>query len=306
MKKIFALALALLMILSLAACGRSADSTMSVSAPAAAEEAAYDMAEEEVYWSDNGAIEKEKAAAGEPGEVPATQSAKMVYTANYEMETVEYDKSVEALTSLVESMGGYFENRSLNNYGNGYRYGNFTIRVPAEKYSAFCAAAGEQFHVNYFNENADNISESYYDTQSRLETAQIKLERLQTLLKQASSMDDIITIENAISDVEYTIESLSGTLKHYDSLVDYATVYIGLSEVYQLSDSVTAPTTFGEKLAQSFRDGFRSVGNFCQSIVMFVAYAWVYLAVVAVIVVAAVRVIRKRKAKKNTPAKTEE
>ena len=50
---------------------------------------------------------------------------------------------------------------------------------------------------------------------------QIKLERLQKLLAQAENMEDIITIESAISETEWNIEDLSGTLRHYDALVDF-------------------------------------------------------------------------------------
>lgn len=306
MKKLLALALTLLLMLSLTACGSSS----KAAADTAAIDDSYYATTEEAYWDSAPAAPAEAAkmkGAGDNGFTgSASQPAKMIYTANYEMETTEFEGSAEALSQLVESMGGYFENRSVNNYGGGYRYANYTIRIPAEKYSAFCAAAGDRFHVRNFNENADDISEVYYDTQSRLETAQIKLERLQTLLKQASSMEDIITIESAISEVEYTIESLSGTLKHYDAQVDYATVYIGLSEVYQLSGTVSAPLSFGEKLSDSFRDGFRSVGRFCEGLVMAVAYAWVYLLAIAVVVVAVVRIARKRRAKRKLPAKTEE
>ena len=46
-------------------------------------------------------------------------------------------------------------------------------------------------------------------------------------------MADIITIESAISDTEYEIESLSGTLRHYDALVDYATVSLTLSRTFR-------------------------------------------------------------------------
>ena len=302
MKRFLALALTLLLILSLAACGSSS----KAAADTAAAEDSFAVTEESGYWDHTAAAPAAPAedakmkGAGDAGYTAAdTRNAKMIYTANYELETVEYDKSAAALDALVQSMGGYFENRSVNNYGSGYRYASYTIRIPSEHYTVFCQAAGSQFHVRNFNENADDISEAYYDTQSRLETAQIKLERLQTLLKQASSMEDIITIENAISDVEYTIESLSGTLKHYDAQVNYATVYMGLSEVYQLSGTVSAPLTFGEKLGDSLRDGFRSVGRFCEGVVMFLAYAWVYLLLIAVVAVAAVRIVRKRRAKKN-------
>lgn len=300
MKKFLALLLALLVTLSLCACGASSNKSATQSYADAADPQAGGE-----YW--NGSVSEEAKPAGSHPDNAGPDGSKrlpdkIIYTANYDLETTTFDDSAAALQALVESMGGYFESRSQNNY-RGYRSGDYTVRIPADKYADFCAAAGDRFHVTYFTENAQDISETYYDTQSRLDTARIKLERLQTLLKQARSMEDIITIENAISDVEYTVEALSGTLKHYDAQVDYATVYLSLQEVYQLSDQVAGPMSFGEKLADSFRSGLRSLGRFGEELVMFLAYAWVYLAALAVIAVAVIRTLRRRRDKKRA-AKT--
>ena len=300
MKKFLALLLALLVTLSLSACGASSNKSATQSYADAADPQAGGE-----YW--NGSVSEEAKPAGSHPDNAGPDGSKrlpdkIIYTANYDLETTTFDDSAAALQALVESMGGYFESRSQNNY-RGYRSGDYTVRIPADKYADFCAAAGDRFHVTYFTENAQDISETYYDTQSRLDTARIKLERLQTLLKQARSMEDIITIENAISDVEYTVEALSGTLKHYDAQVDYATVYLSLQEVYQLSDQVAGPMSFGEKLAASFRSGLRSLGRFGEELVMFLAYAWVYLAALAVIAVAVIRTLRRRRDKKRA-AKT--
>ena len=107
------------------------------------------------------------------------------------------------------------------------------------------AQVGELCHVTYQEQDSDNVSEAYYDTESRLITQQTKLERLQTLLAQAETMEDIITIESAISDTELEIEQLTGTLRQYDSLVDFSTVYITLQEVYQLSNVEEPATRLG-------------------------------------------------------------
>ena len=154
----------------------------------------------------------------------------MVYTASIEMQTLEFDQAAQDIASLVESMGGYFEQKNFSNYSSSYRHASYTVRVPAEQFTDFCTQVGTLCHVTWQSDTAENISERYYDTQSRLETAQIKLERLQELLKKAESMEDIITIESAISETEYEIEDLSGTMRHYDALVGYATVDLELSE----------------------------------------------------------------------------
>ena len=299
MKRTLALFLSALLLLALlAGCGSkaaprgSADSMMT-------SQSYYDKAE-------NGyAYEPETPAADADygwddgqtltGGMTAPGDAKMIYRASIEVQTQDYTTSEAAITELVKSCGGYFESKSLSNRSSGYRYGEFTVRVPAAEYEHFCEQVGSLCHVTYMSSSAENITEEYYDTDSRLKTAQIKLERLQELLSKADNMADIITIESAISDTEYEIESLSGTLRHYDALVDYATVSLTLSETYKLDENEGAPLTFGARIARAFTNGLRDTGVFLEDLAIGIANNLVFLAVLAALAVVVVRAVRKKK-----------
>ena len=306
MKKIITTLLALTLALTLAGCGRSASSGNSFykadqAAPAEAAEA---------YWEgDYVTNESAYTTASYGGEtVPARREAKLIYTAELELETTAFDDALAALDDLVAESKGYYEDRSIRQ--GGYRYGSFTVRVPAAAYDDFCRQAGEVCHLLYANSSAQDISDSYYDTDSRLQSARAKLARLQELLAKAENMQDIITIESAISDTQWQIDNLSGTLRDYDSLVDYSTVRIDLREVYQLSDAAQAPLTFGQKLANSFTSGLRSVGSALEDFAMWLAYSWVWLLVIAAAAVVIVRIARRRgfrlrKKKKAAPEAAE-
>lgn len=300
MKKFLATLLALVLALMLFGCGAKAPMTESMDMMAS-DDAFMDMgfsnsaAGDMKYEAEESAPSAPAGGAEKPS---ALKDAKMVYTANLDLQTLAFDKADADIAALVEEMDGYFEQRSISNRSSGYRYANYTVRIPAEKFNDFCSQMGTLCHLVYKNESADNITESYYDTQSRLVTAQTKLERLQELLRRAESMEDIITIESAISDTEWTIENLTGTLRTYDSLVDYATVYMSLSEVYELSGQGQAPLTFGDRLGESFLNGLKSVGRAAQNFAVWLAYSWFWLLVIAVIIVIAVRTIRRRKSGK--------
>ena len=302
MKKFLALLLALTLALMLVGCGAS---------KAPMEDAAMDM-----VTSDDAAMDMGFDAGGAPmedfkeeaeyqsgafEEYTSTtdgnklKDVKMVYTANMDLQTLSFDKADADISALVEEMGGYFEQRSISNRSSGYRYAEYTVRVPAEKFNDFCSQMGTLCHLVYKNESADNITESYYDTQSRLVTAQTKLERLQELLRRAESMEDIITIESAISETEWTIENLTGTLRTYDSLVGYSTIYMTLHEVYELSGQGQAPVTFGDRLGESFLNGLKSIGRTAQNFAVWLAYSWFWLLIVVVIVIVVLRTIRRRK-----------
>ena len=80
---------------------------------------------------------------------------------------------------------------------------------------------------------------------AHVKTHAFKIERLQTLLKDATDMADIIELENAISNVEWEIDYYAGSLKDYDSIIDYSTVSLELYEVLELTDTEPEPVSFG-------------------------------------------------------------
>lgn len=301
MKKLLALLLALIMTLALVGCGASVPKTEAFMDMTTSDGAAMDMGFDAGGAPMEDFKEEAEYQSGAFEEYPSTtdneklKDVKMVYTANMDLQTLSFDKADSDISALVEEMGGYFEQRSISNRSSGYRYAEYTVRVPAEKFNDFCSQMGTLCHLVYKNESADNITESYYDTQSRLVTAQTKLERLQELLRRAESMEDIITIESAISETEWTIENLTGTLRTYDSLVGYSTIYMTLHEVYELSGQGQAPVTFGDRLGESFLDGLKSIGRTAQNFAVWLAYSWFWLLIVVVIVIVVIRTIRRRK-----------
>ena len=301
MKKIVSLLLALMLALSLAACGAKSAGSDSALAEECYTGAALPDAEYDDAASDGGTWNGGAQTGSTADKSFAERGVKMVYSASIEMQTLEFDRAAQDIAALVESVGGYFEQKNFSNYSSGYRHASYTVRVPAETFTDFCAQVGTLCHVTWQNDTAENISEQYYDTQSRLETAQIKLARLQELLKKAENMEDIITIESAISETEYEIESLSGTMRHYDALVDYATVSLEVSEVYRLSGTEDAPKTFGEKLANAFTDGLAATAQALEDFAVWLAYSWLDILIFAAVAFAAVKLITRLRRGKKLP-----
>ena len=289
-RRLFALTLALVLVLSLAACGGSKSAEFTAEAPAA--DMAYPMAPteaEEYLGFDSGST-----ASGGGAAYPTGQ--KLIRTARMELETTAFEEAGRGLTDLTEQMGGYFESSSVGKRNSG-RWAEYTVRIPAEKYQSFLDQAGALCHETWRDTRQEDISERYYDTQGRLKTQQIKLERLQTLLAKAEAMEDIITIESAISETEQMIDDLSGTLRHYDGQVDYASVCITLNEVYKLSSVEEVPDSFMSRLGKAFSGGWANFTDGLENLAVALAYGWMWVLVLAAVAVVVVRVLRKRRCK---------
>lgn len=295
------LSLALLASL-LTACGGGSNGSKSYASGSSADMAPMEPQEEPsaMAEADYGGVMDNAASMGGMGD-DVLRDAKMILTASLEMETTAFDEAVESLGRLTKEMGGYYENSSLRTGGSGYRWADYTVRVPAEKYDEFLTRAGALCNLTWRSESAENVTEAYYDTAGRLKTQQIKLERLQELLSRAEVMEDIITIESAISETEYQIESLSGTLRHYDALVDFATVTVNLQEVYKLSSVEEAPDSFAARMGSAFTSGWAAFTDGMENLAVGLAYSWTYLAVLAAVLIVVIAALRRRVRRRRTP-----
>jgi len=233
-----------------------------------------------------------ETAADSAAEGIAEYAPKIIYNVYMQMQTKEYDSTLSEIEQAIAANNGYSESQNFSNGSGSYRSANYTIRIPAENLDSFLAQAEEIAAVTYIDKSATDVSEQYYDTQSRLVSAQTKLARLQELLKDAKDMADIVELESAISDAQWEVDSYAGSLKYYDSQVEYSTVSISLQEVYEVvNDEV--PQTFGEKIAQAFDQGVKSVGAFFKDAVLWLSASWIWILILAFVAAAVILCIRR-------------
>ncbi|MEA5050914.1 MAG: DUF4349 domain-containing protein [Oscillospiraceae bacterium] len=235
----------------------------------------------------------------------AAYGQKIVYTTNMSIETKEFEDSYNAILAAVKEAGGYVASKSVSGgytSQNGYynsRSASLTLKIPADKYQDFLSKGPDFGNVTQQDDTSEDITSSYIDTQARLDSLEAQKTQLLELLDKAQSVDDIILIRDKLTDVIYQIESYTATLKTYDDLVSYCTVYINLSEVTTIT---VHTTTFGEELVEALKGSGRSIVNFLRGAVIAIIYAIPYLVVFFLVFLLARKIIRTAKAKKAARA----
>ncbi|MCD7803472.1 MAG: DUF4349 domain-containing protein [Clostridiales bacterium] len=304
--KWLAAAMALLLALGLVSCSSvsniSADSSSaeSLKVSSAAAEA---VAEDADYGYDGyDSVETEEADTAESTESLAdsydSSQVKLIYTAWVDVEVLDFDAAVSGLEALVDELGGYCESSYLSNYSSD-RYASYTVRVPQEQYRAFLDAWSESdnCHLLSREEDVDDVGTEYFDLETRLNTLNTKMERLQALLAQAEEMADIIALESEISDTEYEIEYYTSQLNRYDSLINYSTVYLTIDEVIELTED--EEQSLGARLLQNLRWGAESFVDGLEEFAVWLARNLIQLIITVIVaaafVVVIVRMCRKRK-----------
>lgn len=312
-RKFAALVFAVLLPLTaLTACGGSSGGSYSASRSydeaMPMEEPMWDDADYDSYYGGNNyAAAKSAATPGvmgpsptpSPSDTAEARPQKLIRTAELTMETTTFQETADALADLTNRLGGYFADSTSGERGESSRWANYTIRVPVNNFQTFLDQASKLCHETRHHISQQDISERYYDTAGRLKTQNIKLQRLQALLEKATNMEDIITIQSAISETEQAIDDLSGTLRHYDNQVDYSTIQVSLEEVYRFSNVPETPKSYGSLLASAFVEGLTDFAEWLEDITVSLAYSWPWLALIAIIVVIVVKINRRRREKRQ-------
>ena len=222
----------------------------------------------------------------------AETEKKIVRNAWLTLKTERFDEAVSALCEQIEQAGGAVESRDISGTKDTSRNANLTLRVPSDMLDGVLSGAGEWGEVTHEQTSAVDRTDIYTDNASRLESARAKKNRLDALYEQAESMEDIITLTNAIFDVQAEIESLEGQNRRIDDEVSFATLYVSVSEK---SSAVSAKQPFFTRLGRQLADGWENFGEFVSNAVLGLTYALPWVAAAAVVIALARCWIRKKK-----------
>lgn len=112
------------------------------------------------------------------------------------VETQDFDNLVTTIDEKIKQLGGYVESSSITGqryyYSDESRYAKIIARIPSDKLDEFTNKVGEISNVVTKDENTDNVTLQYVDTQSRKKSLEIEQERLFALLEKTDSLDNII------------------------------------------------------------------------------------------------------------------
>ena len=230
------------------------------------------------------------------------QDKKIVRRAWLSFKTDAFDAAVDTLRSRVADLGGSIENCEISSSArDASRSASLTLRVPGEKLDELIEGMGELGEITREQTTAVDMTDTYTDNASRLESARAKKQQLDALYAKAENMEDIITLTNALFDVQEEIDELEGQNRQIDHDVNLATLVVSISEK---SSAVNAKQPFLTRLGKEFSEGLEHFGEFVSDSVLALTYALPWLALLAV-VIAAVRAVVRKKRRKKSPKNSE-
>ncbi len=244
--------------------------------------------------------------------VDPTKSRLLIRTVTMMVETKDLDKVKTDLEIIIGANNGYIESSNLTGTGKNknLRTLTYTIRVPANQLDAIITAVGNNCNILSSSEKSTDVTLEYVDTKARVESLRVEYEQLMNLLKKSEDLNNIIMLQNRLTEVRYQIESYESRLRVLENQVTYATLHLTIREV--LEETAVEPAhvpTFGEKIIKQFENTWKNTKKFFQGLVLvLIAFlpGIIFLGINAIIVVIIIKSIKKKRRKKTNTAKINE
>ncbi len=178
---------------------------------------------------------------------------KLIKTGDLSLEVDSLSDTMAAIEKWIASYGGYVS--SSNQYSTSL---NMVTHVPRDRFDAAMEEAGDFGRIVYKTVSSRDVTDEYYDLETRLATKRILLEKLQGYLLEAKNISEIMEVESKISNVTAELERMQGQMNRLSKQVDYSQIYIyaSLPSNYN-EDGFILPDTKSE-----FRDFVSNLINF--------------------------------------------
>lgn len=292
--------LMLAMMLLVTACAAKESKYDMDNAAAPQSEAKYDDTGSSADYGDYMA-EEEGAGITSPSTVASGNmdqaQDKIIRRYYLDVETQGFDDLVNTIGTEIKRLEGYVETSQISGkryyYENQSRRAEIVARIPSNRVEEFVNAIGENANVVDRKEDTENVSLAYIDIESRLEALKIEQERLFEILGKEVSLENIIVLENRLSDIRYELQNYESKLRYYDNMVAFSTVTMSVTEVERITPVTEEKPGVGERIQNGFSDTMYDISEGFKNFFVWFVVNLPYLLIWAVIITIAVIVIRK-------------
>lgn len=226
-------------------------------------------------------------AATEPSPTTSTDmDRKIIKTARISIEVDEFDTTASAVEQLAAASGGFISNSNSYITSNGQKRGTITIRVPAEGFQSVLDEVKKLGEVKSTSSSGQDVTEEYIDLEARLTNYQRQEERFLKILDNATTVEDVLKVEEQLGRVRGEIERIEGRLRYLDNYIDLSTITVEISE--------PVPITHTWGIRDALSDSVEGFIGMTNGLIVFTG-SIIPLVIFVVLLVGIFRLVRRKK-----------
>ncbi|MET8906741.1 DUF4349 domain-containing protein [Micromonospora sp. NPDC004551] len=214
----------LLVVLAAGACssdGGGTDNTGSAAQPPAV--AGGDAAGGDAAARDQGAPEKAQSGAG-GADLRVDQRA-IIYTGTLQVRVDDVERAAREASTAATAAGGFVGGDQRNSDSADAR-AELTLRVPAERFTTVLDALTRLGKQERREVRTEDVTEETVDLDARIATQRARVDSARRLLARATSINDLVTLENEVGRREADLASLEAKKRRLGDLTALSTITV--------------------------------------------------------------------------------
>lgn len=181
---------------------------------------------------------------------------KIIKTGDIYVQTKDYNKFLNEMMAKISSMGGYIENNNTEVYqvyeNDKLMHGNLKIRVPKENFDEAVSYLEETTEIRRKNINETDVTKEYYEKDNKVKNLEVQEQHLRELFEKATTVEEMLQIENELRRVRTEIDFLNLSLADIDDRASMSTIDLEVEEVREVNFELKSEKGVLERAKEGF------------------------------------------------------
>jgi hypothetical protein len=205
--------------------------------------------------------QQETSASGQPADQwfrpmafdPASRLIVRTGQASIEIDSLE--SSMAELRRLVQRVGGFVADASVQSGRNQLRSATLELKVPASRFDELTEGLQPLGRLQFVNVGAEDVSEEFVDLTARAANGRRLEDRLVELLRtRTGKLQDVLSVERELARVREEIERMEGRLRFLKTSAQLNTLSVHLYE----PPPIVASHPGRSVIAEAFKTAWRN------------------------------------------------
>ncbi|MCG0239195.1 MAG: DUF4349 domain-containing protein [Firmicutes bacterium] len=192
---------------------------------------------------------------------------KIILNADISLRVENARDTMARLQSLADFNRGYIVDARLEGTDEDGWTGQVVMRIPAANYHAAIAAVRELGTVEQERQYSQDVTDQYYDLETRIRIATEYEQQLRELAQKAGSFEEWLKLSQQINEVRVEIENLTGKLRRLQNQVEYSTLNVAFRQPPAGQRGEERAGLWG-RITHAFRESSREVWEFAQALIV--------------------------------------
>jgi hypothetical protein len=201
----------------------------------------------------------------------------IILTANIAMKAADPWATAEKAQTVATDLGG--DVIGLNESGTkDDRVASLTLRVPSAQFTeALRRLRALDADVTSSTVNGQDVSDQFVDLKARLAAKQAEEDRYNALLGRAATVDEILKVDAALSNVRTQIEQLQGQVNSISSRTQFSTITVSVSPAIAPVGTPSGTWDPAKTVAQAIATLAAVLRGFADAVIWILVFGWIPL-----------------------------